>query len=163
MAHDPIDILFIDGCHAHPFPQLDWYLAAPRVRTGGIVIVDDIQLPGPASLHRFLRGDDHWELVIDAGYWSAFRRRSPLDIAAEWASQTHPVDGLDRIRHLARAPRRLAALARNARNAQRLGIAPWQRVAPAPRRPRKAVAALRTVGQVAAPRPSVRHTGTRSS
>ena len=127
MAHEPIDILFIDGCHAHPFPQLDWYLAAPRVRVGGIVIVDDIQLPGPASLHRFLRRDQRWELLTDAGYWSAFRRTVGWDLATEWASQTHPVDGLDRIRHLARAPRRLAAMARNARNAQRLGVAPWQR------------------------------------
>jgi predicted O-methyltransferase YrrM len=127
MAHDPIDILFIDGCHAHPFPQLDWYLAAPRVRAGGIVIVDDIQLPGPASLHRFLRRDERWELLTDAGFWSAYRRLSEWDMATEWASQAHPVDSLDRVRHLARAPRRLAALARNARNAQRLGIAPWQR------------------------------------
>jgi predicted O-methyltransferase YrrM len=127
MAHDPIDVLFIDGCHAHPFPQLDWYLAAPRVRVGGIVIVDDIQLPGPASLHRFLRRDDRWELLADAGYWSAFRRRAPFDVATEWASQAHPVDSLDRVRHVARAPRRLAALLRNARNAQRLGVAPWQR------------------------------------
>ena len=124
---DPIDLLFIDGCHAHPFPQLDWYLAAPRVRSGGIVIVDDIQLPGPASLHRFLRRDEHWGLLIDAGFWSAFRRRAAFDSTTEWASQTHPVDGLDRMRHLARTPRRLAALARNARYAQRLGVAPWQR------------------------------------
>ncbi len=127
LPDDPIDVLFIDGCHAHPFPQLDWYLAAPRVRAGGIVIVDDIQLPGPASLHRFLRRDEHWDLLVDAGFWSAFRRRSPFDVTSEWASQTHPVDGLDRARHLARAPRRLAALVRNARHAQRLGIAPWQR------------------------------------
>lgn len=124
---DPIDVLFIDGCHTHPFPQVDWYLAAPRVRVGGIVIVDDIQLPGPASLHRFLRGDAHWELVTDAGYWSAFRRRQAFDATTEWASQSHPVDGLDRIRHLVRAPRRLAALLRNAREARRLGVAPWQR------------------------------------
>jgi predicted O-methyltransferase YrrM len=124
---DPIDVLFIDGCHTHPFPQVDWYLAAPRVRAGGIVIVDDIQLPGPASLHRFLRGDAHWELVTDAGYWSAFRRRREFDVTTEWASQSHPVDGLDRVRHLARAPRRLGALLRNAREAQRLGVAPWQR------------------------------------
>ena len=127
MANDPVDVLFIDGCHTHPFPQIDWYLAAPRVRAGGIVIVDDIQLPGPASLHRFLRRDDRWELLTDAGYWSAFRRAADWDLATEWASQAHRVDGLDRARHLARAPRRLAALARNARNAQRLGVAPWQR------------------------------------
>ena len=127
MPSDPIDVLFIDGCHAHPFPQLDSYLAAPRVPVGGIVIVDDIQLPGPASLHRFLRGDDRWELVTDAGLWSAFRRRASFDVSTEWAEQSHPVDGLDRVRHLARAPRRLTALVRNARHAQRLGIAPWQR------------------------------------
>jgi len=54
-------------------------------------------------------------------------------MATEWASQAHRVDGLDRVRHLARAPRRLAALARNARNAQRLGIAPWQRRGADPR------------------------------
>ncbi len=132
---DPIDILFIDGCHAHPFPQLDWYLAAPRVRADGIVIVDDIQLPGPASLHRFLRRDPRWELLIDAGYWSAFRRAAEWDLSTEWASQTHSVDGLDRVRHLARAPRRLAAMARNARNAQRLGVAPWQRASHTPRQP----------------------------
>jgi hypothetical protein len=100
------------------------------VRADGIVIVDDIQLPGPASLHRFLRRDEHWDLLIDAGFWSAFRRRAAFDGTTEWASQTHPVDGLDRVRHLARAPRRLAALARNARYAQELGVAPWQRVVP---------------------------------
>ena len=39
-----LDLVLIDGGHAFPLPIIDWYYAASRLRAGGILVVDDLQL-----------------------------------------------------------------------------------------------------------------------
>lgn len=63
-GHDlpELDLVFLDGPHAFPFPQLEYYHFYPRVRAGGMLIVDDIQIPTVRQLYRFLRRDRMWRL-----------------------------------------------------------------------------------------------------
>lgn len=57
-----LDIVFLDGPHGFPFPQLEYYYFYPRVRAGGLLIVDDIQIPSVRQLYCFLRRDRMWHL-----------------------------------------------------------------------------------------------------
>ncbi|QEC46875.1 class I SAM-dependent methyltransferase [Baekduia soli] len=40
-----LDLVFIDGGHAFPMAIIDWYYGAGRLCEGGIVVLDDVQLP----------------------------------------------------------------------------------------------------------------------
>lgn len=57
-----LDLVFLDGPHGFPFPQLEYYHFYPRVRAGGLLVVDDIQIPSVRQLYRFLRRDRMWHL-----------------------------------------------------------------------------------------------------
>ena len=59
---EALDLVFLDGPHGFPFPQLEYYHFYPRVRAGGMLIVDDIQIPTVRQLYRFLRRDGMWHL-----------------------------------------------------------------------------------------------------
>lgn len=82
-----LDLVLIDGCHAFPFPQLDWYFAASRLREGGVVVVDDVQLPAPWQLARFLSSDPRWVPIEFNDRWAAFRLASAHGFVEEWTQQ----------------------------------------------------------------------------
>ena len=42
---DKLQLVLIDGPHAYPFPDLEYYYLNPHLDPGGILIVDDIQIP----------------------------------------------------------------------------------------------------------------------
>lgn len=51
----PLDFVLLDGPHAYPFPQLEYSYLFPRIRTGGWIAIDDIQIPSVHELFRFLK------------------------------------------------------------------------------------------------------------
>ena len=87
LAPDPLDLVLIDGCHAFPFPILDWFYAGRRLVRSGHVVVDDLQLPAPAMLDRFLAADPRWTDVARGRRWVAYRRESEGDLREEWRAQ----------------------------------------------------------------------------
>jgi hypothetical protein len=70
-----IDFALIDGAHAYPFPELDYYYIYPHLREGSIMVVDDIHIPTIHNFFRFLKEDAMFSLdrVVDT---TAFFRRS---------------------------------------------------------------------------------------
>lgn len=81
-----IDLAFIDGGHAFPMAIIDWYYAASRLRDGGIVVFDDVQLASVRlGLFDFLQADPRWEPVAMTGKWAACVRHAsgPLREALE--------------------------------------------------------------------------------
>jgi hypothetical protein len=60
---DPIDLAMLDGPHGYPFPDLEYYYVYPRLRTGSLLVIDDIHIPTIHRLHTFLAEDDMFELV----------------------------------------------------------------------------------------------------
>jgi hypothetical protein len=84
---DPLDLVLIDGCHAFPFPILDWYFACRRLVRSGHVVVDDLQLPAPAMLDRFLAADPRWAEAARDGRWVAYQREAEGDLREEWRAQ----------------------------------------------------------------------------
>jgi hypothetical protein len=45
-----LDLVFIDGSHGYPLPVIDWFYGAGLFRRGGVVVLDDVQLPQVESL-----------------------------------------------------------------------------------------------------------------
>lgn len=70
----PIDVAFLDGPHAYPFPDLEYWAIYPHIPAGGLLIVDDIQIPTIANLFMFLKADAMWDLVEVADTTAFFRR-----------------------------------------------------------------------------------------
>lgn len=56
----PVDLALVDGKHAFPWPIIDWFYSARRVRRGGLVVLDDRELPAVAVVERFLAADERW-------------------------------------------------------------------------------------------------------
>src|SRR6185437_2459303 len=51
-----LDLALLDGPHAYPLPQVEFAYLFPRLRMGGWLVLDDIQIPSVHELFRFLRG-----------------------------------------------------------------------------------------------------------
>jgi predicted O-methyltransferase YrrM len=63
-----LDVAFLDGPHAYPFPDLEYWAVYPHLRTGALLVIDDIHIRTIANLYRFLRADAMFELreVVDS-------------------------------------------------------------------------------------------------
>jgi precorrin-6B methylase 2 len=69
-----VDVVLIDGPHAYPFPDVEYFAFYPRLKEGGVLIVDDIVLPTIHNLFRFLEQDDGYYLHDVVGATAFFVR-----------------------------------------------------------------------------------------
>lgn len=86
----PLDLILIDGDHAFPAPFIDWYYTADRLKVGGYVVVDDIQIPTGAILKEFLLLEkSRWELVAQLDKTVVFKRLTsePVAKGISWTEQ----------------------------------------------------------------------------
>ena len=87
----------LDGPHAYPFPDLEYYFLYPQLDPGALLIVDDIHIRGVHNLFEFLRRDRMFRLdevvhtaafftrtdaptfsPIRDGWWEQEYNRTPL-------------------------------------------------------------------------------------
>lgn len=88
LAPDPLDVVFIDGGHGFPVPILDWYYAGSRIRRGGLVVIDDLDLRSVRlGLLDFLELDPRWEERARKDNWAAWHRLSHGSLGESWRSQ----------------------------------------------------------------------------
>jgi len=59
----PIDVAYLDGPHAYPFPELEYWAVYPHIRSGGLLVIDDVQIRTIANMYRFLKADAMWDLI----------------------------------------------------------------------------------------------------
>jgi hypothetical protein len=57
-----LQLALIDGPHAYPFPDLEYYFLYPHLDTGALLILDDIQIRSIHNLFEFLRSDSMFRL-----------------------------------------------------------------------------------------------------
>ena len=58
-----LDAVLIDGPHGYPFPEMEYYFFYPHIKTGGLLIIDDVHI---ASIGRFadiVAEDEMFEFV----------------------------------------------------------------------------------------------------
>jgi hypothetical protein len=56
----PIDFAYLDGPHAYPFPEMEHWAVYYHIPTGGVLVIDDVQIPTTANLLDVLRADAMW-------------------------------------------------------------------------------------------------------
>ena len=71
---NPLDLLLLDGPHAYPLPQLEFSYLFPRLRVGGWIALDDIQIPSVHELVHFL-GQESSVVLEEVAVRTAFFRK----------------------------------------------------------------------------------------
>ncbi len=73
----------LDGPHAFPFPQMEYYYVYPHLEQDALLVLDDIHVPSSYQLYRFLRADEMFEFieVVDR---AAFFRRTAAPVFDPW-------------------------------------------------------------------------------
>jgi predicted O-methyltransferase YrrM len=56
-----LDLVLIDGKHAFPWPIIDWFYTADKLKKGGILVLDDLQMSSVAILRDFIVEDPRWQ------------------------------------------------------------------------------------------------------
>jgi predicted O-methyltransferase YrrM len=83
-----LDLVLLDGKHAFPWPIVDWFYTADRLRKGGILLLDDAQLKPVAVLAEFLAVESAWELIQNfSGKTLAFRKIRDFVLDVAWHMQ----------------------------------------------------------------------------
>jgi hypothetical protein len=60
---EPVDLALLDGPHGYPFPELEYYYVYPKLRSGALLVIDDIHIPTVYRLHTFLAEEEMFDLV----------------------------------------------------------------------------------------------------
>jgi Methyltransferase domain len=90
--HQPYDLVLIDGPHGYPFPEMEYYHFYPHIKTGGLLILDDVHIPTIGRLADFIAEDDMFDVVDLVGATAIFRRTGapPFDPRADgWWLQNY--------------------------------------------------------------------------
>ena len=103
---DGFDIVLLDGKHAFPWPVIDWFYTADKLKQGGLMIIDDIEMRSVSMLVDFMKADTSWEEVNEfSGQAIVFKKikQSVHDVA--WHMQPFSVTNrytgmISRIRNL---------------------------------------------------------------
>src|SRR6185295_2597803 len=69
-------LVLIDGPHGYPFPDLEYYYLYPTIEAGGLLLLDDIQIPSIGRMFDVIRADDMFELLEIVDENTAFLRRT---------------------------------------------------------------------------------------
>lgn len=86
-GHEDIDVAFIDGGHGFPVPGVDWLYIAPRLKVGGKMLIDDVDLWTGAMLIDVLRKEAGWRVdTILRGRTAVITKTAPFQ-AREWCDQ----------------------------------------------------------------------------
>ncbi len=70
----PLDLAMIDGPHAYPFPDLEYYFIYPHLAPGALFILDDTDIPNIRNMLAYLKADDMFELIETVRNTAFFRR-----------------------------------------------------------------------------------------
>jgi predicted O-methyltransferase YrrM len=83
-----LDLILLDGKHAFPWPMVDWFYTADRLKQGGLMIIDDAQMRSVGVLRDFMAADPAWNLVRDfAGKTVVFQKMRPYIHDVAWHMQ----------------------------------------------------------------------------
>lgn len=68
------DFALIDGAHAYPFPEMDYFYFYHRLNPGAIFMIDDVHIPTINRLYNFMKEDPMFVMEDLWGSTAFFRR-----------------------------------------------------------------------------------------
>jgi predicted O-methyltransferase YrrM len=78
------DFVLIDGCHNWPMVFVDFCYGNYMLKSGGLIMVDDVHLHSVKELARMLAEHPDFRLELDLGKSLVFRRVSENRAMSEW-------------------------------------------------------------------------------
>ena len=75
LAHRELDLVLLDGAHGFPYPILDWWHIAPRLKEGGRILLDDAYLPPVTAVLDHAERSPDWEVERTLGYRTVVVRK----------------------------------------------------------------------------------------
>lgn len=87
-AGTEVDLALIDGSHGFPFPAIDWFYTGAMLRSGGVSVIDDVNLPAVQTLLDFVGRDPRWRRLVGSPKWAAFERAESGPLAEDWTAQS---------------------------------------------------------------------------
>ena len=112
-----LDAVLLDGPHAYPFPDLEYFYFYPQIRSGGALVIDDLQIRSVHNLFEFLRRDKMFELETVVHRTAFFRRTDAPIFPSEadgWEDQAYNARELLRFTWREQLRRRMPPWARAA-------------------------------------------------
>jgi predicted O-methyltransferase YrrM len=86
------DLILLDGKHAFPWPIVDWFYTADKLRQGGLMLIDDAHMKSVSILVDFMKADSGWEMVQDFGSKTiVFKKLRVLAHDVAWHMQAYTV------------------------------------------------------------------------
>lgn len=100
---EKFDIVLIDGPHGYPFPDLEYYYFYPHIAEGGLLVIDDINIPSIKRMVEIIKSDDMFNCLQIIGKTMILERTSsPLfdPLADGWWDQEYNKPYLRRTQNL---------------------------------------------------------------
>jgi hypothetical protein len=86
-GYEDIDVAFIDGGHGFPIPAIDWMYIAPRIKIGGKLLIDDIDLWTGSMIVDVIAKEPGWRIdTVLRGRTVVIIKTGPFQ-AREWIDQ----------------------------------------------------------------------------
>lgn len=79
LPRDELDLVFVDGGHGYPTPIVDALYAGRRLRRGGLLVLDDVNLPAVEVAARVLDADPSWQRVGGDRKWGGWTRVGDIE------------------------------------------------------------------------------------
>lgn len=82
-----VDLALIDGGHGFPIPAIDYFYLAPKLRIGGYLLIDDVDVWTGAMIVSVLKREPEWEFEGKLARRTAVFRKTAPFVAREWNEQ----------------------------------------------------------------------------
>jgi hypothetical protein len=64
-----LDFVFIDGNHGFPHPFLDYFYLSRKLKVGGYLAIDDLEIESPRYLFKQIQKKPYWRIVALESKW----------------------------------------------------------------------------------------------
>jgi len=107
---EKLDVVLIDGPHGYPFPDLEYYYFYPLLVEGGLLIIDDINIPSIRRMVDIIKTDEMFDCLNTVGKTMFFRRTDAPTfdpLADGWWEQIYNKPYLYRTKRLERVKQKM--------------------------------------------------------
>lgn len=84
-----LDVALIDGCHNWPMVFVDFCYVHVLLKSGGYLVLDDLQLHTVKELARLLAEGDEYVRVLDLGKAAVYQKKTSARSMPEWNGEPY--------------------------------------------------------------------------